>query len=115
MIEVRLIKDNEKFKSVLITGHAGYANPGYDLVCASMSSLAMGLSNYLIEVEKIAIDDLNFYAIENEEASLLSINIEDPSIYNRPGVQSGFKFFEISILSLIQDYKDYLKLVYREV
>ncbi len=115
MIEVKLIKENEKFKSVLVTGHAGYADSGYDLVCASVSSLAMGLSNYLLEVEKISMDDLNFHAIENEESSLLSINIENPSIFNRPGVQSGFKFFEISILSLIQDYKDYLKLVYREV
>lgn len=115
MIEVKLIKENDKFKSVLITGHAGFAASGYDLVCASVSSLAMGLSNYLLEVEKISIDDLNFHAIENEESSLLSMNIEDKNIYRTEGVQSGFKFFEISILSLIEDYKDYLKLVYREV
>lgn len=115
MIEVKLIKENGYFKSMLITGHAGFADTGYDIVCASVTTLAMGLSNYLLEVEKINMEDLNFYAIENEESSLLSLDLRDKNLYEREGVQAGFKFFEISILSLIQDYSDYVELIYREV
>lgn len=115
MIEVTLIKDKDSFKSLFMTGHANMSKRGEDIVCASASTLAFTLVNYLIEVTEISLEDLNFHGIENEESPIFSINIEDSVIYNNSSVQSGFQFFEIGILSLIEEYSDYIKLIYREV
>ena len=38
MIEVNVQKD-----SISVTGHAGYAPPGQDIVCAAVSTLTQGL------------------------------------------------------------------------
>lgn len=115
MIEVKIIKENNFIKSVLINGHANFAKYGEDIVCASVTCLAMSLVNYFNEYLKINIEDMNFYAIENEESSLFSIDIREEDIYKLNEVQDGFKFFEIGIIFLVQDYSNYLELIYREV
>lgn len=115
MIEVKMIKDNENFKALMVTGHANTAEYGRDLLCASTTCLSMSLVNYLTEVVGVDIGDLDFHAIENPESSILSINITDKMIYEKNEVQDGFKFFEVGIKSLCQDYSEYLELIYREV
>lgn len=115
MLNVKLIKRDELFSGLLISGHANMAKFGEDIVCASVSTLGFTLANYLIEALAISDKDLNLCAIENEEASLLNIIIEDRVIYDNQLVQCGFKFFEIGIVSLLDDYSEYVELVYQEV
>lgn len=115
MIEVTLVKEKDNFKSLFMTGHSNMSKHGEDIVCASASILAFTLVNFLIEVTGISLEDLNFHGIENEENPIFSINIEKNEIYNNSSVQSAFQFFEIGILSLTEEYSDYIKLIYREV
>ncbi|HEL1252590.1 ribosomal protein [Streptococcus equi subsp. zooepidemicus Sz105] len=45
MIKVRLTKDAAGWTEMLITGHAGSGEYGFDVVCASVSVLAFNLVN----------------------------------------------------------------------
>lgn len=47
-------KDNVTCK-VVIDGHSGYAENGYDIVCASVSSIVTTSVNILIRLDKDAI------------------------------------------------------------
>lgn len=115
MLEVKIFRKDSVFTGLLISGHAFMAKPGEDIVCASVSTLGFTLTNYFLEVLNISQENLNFHAIENEESSILSINIESENIYKNQRVQDGFNFFEIGLRSLIDEYSEYLELIYQEV
>ena len=53
MINITIVKSNNKIITIEATGHSGYAESGQDIVCASVSSLTQALINGLIEVVKI--------------------------------------------------------------
>ena len=58
---------NNDFKNLKITGHAGYADQGKDIVCASASSIILSSMNLAIEFNKDVkyTDDLNKIEILN--------------------------------------------------
>lgn len=58
---------NDDYKNLKITGHAGYADQGKDIVCASASSIILSSVNLAIEFNKNVkfTDDLNKIEIEN--------------------------------------------------
>lgn len=115
MLEVKIFRKNSVYTGLIISGHAFMAEPGEDIVCASVSTLGFTLANYFLEALGLSEENLNFHAIENEESSILSINIENENIYNNQRVQDGFNFFEIGMRSLIDEYSEYLELIYQEV
>ncbi len=47
MIRVKVLTLNDAIRSLVIKGHAGYADKGQDLVCAAVSSISIGLCNAL--------------------------------------------------------------------
>lgn len=115
MLSVKLIQREKFFTGLFVSGHALMAEPGEDIVCASVSTLGFTLANYFLDVLQISKKNLNLHAIENEASSILSINIEDENTFKDQRVQYGFKFFEIGIISLLEDYSEYLELIYQEV
>lgn len=58
---------NNDYKNLKITGHAGYADQGKDIVCASASSIILSSVNLAIEFNKDVkyTDDLNKIEIIN--------------------------------------------------
>ena len=58
---------NKDFKNLKITGHAGYADKGKDIVCASASSIILSSINLAIEFNKDVkyTDDLNKIEVIN--------------------------------------------------
>lgn len=58
---------NDNYKNLKITGHAGYADKGKDIVCASVSSIILSSINLAIEFNKSVkyTDDLNKIEITN--------------------------------------------------
>ena len=54
MITVYVRKDGDSFAGFRMTGHAGYADPGYDVVCAGASALAVNAVN---SIEVLAGDE----------------------------------------------------------
>lgn len=56
MIKITFYHDsNRQVRQVLMTGHAGYADPGYDIVCAAVSSQVISVENSLVELLKIDV------------------------------------------------------------
>ena len=63
---------NQGFKNIKITGHAGYADLGKDIVCASASGIILSSINLAIDFnnEVKYTDDLNKIEIVNETNDL---------------------------------------------
>ncbi len=51
MIKIE-IKENDQINSIKITGHANFADYGKDIVCASVSSIAITTVNALLSLNK---------------------------------------------------------------
>lgn len=63
MIDIRITYSGKRY-SVEICGHAGYGEPGKDIVCAGVSALTYALANYLLASKNVCHpeieDDGNF-------------------------------------------------------
>ena len=75
MIKVRIIKKDNVIESIHCNGHAGYANYGKDIVCASFSTMIITTINAILEFDKEAIS----YTDTND---LEIINIKKDNITN---------------------------------
>jgi hypothetical protein len=59
MIKVKIFKRSDDFEGFQVSGHAGYAESGYDIICAAVSVLAVNTAN--------SIETLTGDRIEDEE------------------------------------------------
>ena len=75
MIKVRVKKNNDIIESIKCNGHAGYANYGKDIVCASFSTMIITTINAILEIDRNAIN----YTDSN---NLEIINIKKDNITN---------------------------------
>ena len=55
MIKVKTFKENNVTYKVEIDGHSGYAESGFDIVCASVSSIVTTSVNMLVRLDETAI------------------------------------------------------------
>ena len=75
MIRVEVNKKNNVIESIHCIGHAGYADYGKDIVCASFSTMIITTINAILEFDKEAIS----YTDTND---LEIINIKKDNITN---------------------------------
>ena len=89
---------NEDFKNLKITGHAGYADKGKDIVCASASSIILSSINLAIEFNSNVkyTDDLNKIEIINNT--------------NDENVQKVVSNMILSLEELERQYPDNIKI-----
>ena len=61
MIKIKLEKNNDKIKNIIIKGHALYDDFGKDIVCAAVSSTVITSVNasLLIDENSLSYDDKN--------------------------------------------------------
>ena len=52
MIKVKVLKENDFYKEIIITGHANYDSYGKDIVCSSVSSIVVTTVNAIISLDK---------------------------------------------------------------
>jgi len=99
MIKISYKKKDNHINYVSIKGHSGYAEEGFDIVCASVSSIAITTVNALIKLDVDSIvykEDDGFLEIEiikfNDTIDVLICNM-------------------ISMLEELQkQYKDYIEI-----
>ena len=75
MIKVEINKKNNVIESIHCKGHAGYADYGKDIVCASFSTMIITTINAILEFDKDAIS----YTNSND---LKIVNIKKDNITN---------------------------------
>ena len=80
MINITIVKSNNKIITIEATGHSGYAESGRDIVCSAVSTLmqnlAVGLTEVLKLSPKVIIDEqIPHICVElnekNEQAQIL--------------------------------------------
>ena len=99
MIEYKITKNNNNYY-VNISGHAGHDDEGYDIVCASVSTLTITIIN--------VIDDLGYgYNIKNlnKNNGFLSFEIENANEI----VEKIMKTFIDSLNDLQSQYPSNIK------
>ena len=106
MITVTVSKKNNSYISFTSKGHAGYAEEGYDIICAAVSALVINTVN--------SLDQLTKDHIEAEESDgFVSFTFTDPIS------EGGTLLMDSLVLGLTEiehSYsKRYLKVKVREV
>ena len=99
MIKIKINRENEVIKYIKISGHSGYKERGSDIVCASVSSIAITTVNALISID----EDCLLYT---EGEGLLEIAILKHSDIIDKLLNNMIDLFD----SLSNDYSEYIKI-----
>ncbi|MDY4858681.1 MAG: ribosomal-processing cysteine protease Prp [Bacilli bacterium] len=86
MIKVKLTKNNNYYKRIIITGHANYDDFGKDIVCAAVSSTVITSvnSSLAIDNESISYEDkngLDIKVLKDDEVTTKIINVMITNLY----------------------------------
>ena len=65
MIKLKLQKDGNIIKKIVITGHANYADYGKDIVCAAVSATVLTTLNGIIAIDNSILD------VENKQDKMI--------------------------------------------
>ena len=109
MIFVTIFKDSSKqYKAFSILGHAGYAESGMDIICASVSVLGINTIN---SIEKFTGDDITYNM--DEDSGLLTMTFDNT-------VSSESKLLVDAMILGLEDIAEsygntYIKISYKEV
>jgi hypothetical protein len=109
MINITLHKANDVFNGFVIEGHSGYADSGYDIVCASVSVLSYTALNSMNLVAGISSDEM-IYCVE-EDTGFLKLE----TIKNNEKTDVIYRNFLVGIELLLEDYSNYITLKFEEV
>lgn len=101
MVKIDLFYQDDILKRICIYDHANYDVKGHDLVCAGISSIAFGMANSFSELC----------------ADAVSINIDEKNtkivfekLVNQEIVDILFKSLLIQLLTISNEYSDYIKI-----
>lgn len=84
MIKIKLEKDNNSVKRIIISGHAMYADFGKDIVCAAVSSTVITSVNACLSIDEdsLTYDDKKGLIIDIKKNDEVTIKIIDNMIFN---------------------------------
>ena len=103
MIRVRVIMHDNLIQEMSISGHANQADNGHDLVCAGVSSIAVGLLN---ACDLLASDCFELYMQDTIKVVVVK-NSENTQTILRTGL--------IQLETVVQQYSEFIEIVKQEV
>ena len=111
MTNITIYRTTDSYLGVEVSGHAGFAEKGEDIVCAGISVLTINLINSL---ERLSEDA--FSVKEDEETGYIKVwmsyeDEEEPSYES----QILFDSFLIGVEMLEKEYNEFVKLKIKEV
>ena len=56
MIKITVIKHTGEYRGFVISGHAGYADEGYDIICSAVSALSVTTVNALESLAHVYVE-----------------------------------------------------------
>ena len=56
MIKITVIKHTGEYRGFVISGHAGYADEGYDIICSAVSALSITTVNALESLAHVYVE-----------------------------------------------------------
>ncbi len=108
MIQITIYrKPDATYKGFQVLGHADSVEEGADLVCCSVSVLAINLLNSL---EAFTGEEYDF--TKEEEMGLFQVTFR-----KTPGREADLlmRSFELGITGIADQYSDWLRVIFREV
>ncbi len=108
MIQVTIYKNKNSDRiGFQISGHAGYADSGSDIVCSAVSALAITTVN---SIEKFCTED--FHAESNQKNGDLELMFDTV-----PGHDASLILgvFETGITDIGESYSDFICITFKEV
>lgn len=109
MIKITIIRDSDhRCKEFQLSGHAGHSEYGTDIVCASVSVLAINTIN--------AIDSFTkdkFFIRQDEEAGLIDVRFESAISKETKLLMDTLI---LGLTNIEEEYgADYIKVIFKEV
>jgi uncharacterized protein YsxB (DUF464 family) len=105
MIRIRFFQQNDRLCGITLSGHAGFAAEGKDIVCASVSSAVQLTANTLTEIFHINAD---ISVCENS----ISIKLSDSSPIEGVKILEGLRLHSEL---LKDDYPEFIQITHTEV
>lgn len=91
-----------------VTGHAGYEQKGYDIVCAAVSVLVRVA---ILQLEEWAKDDTELkVSLGCQKAGFVSFEVLHSNEYSQEGLVHLFSFLKLGFESISCEYEDYVRL-----
>jgi uncharacterized protein YsxB (DUF464 family) len=107
LVEVHIRRDSRgRLSSFFAAGHAGWADPGKDIVCAAVSTLLQAAWLGLDEVAKIDVAGVR-------DGGELMLAWPDAS-RDDPGVRAIVETVALSVITLAKQFPDHISIVYAE-
>jgi uncharacterized protein YsxB (DUF464 family) len=108
MTTVVIYTKGNYISAVECSGHTGYAEEGWDIVCAAVSSIIQTAVLGLMQVAKIAVD----YKVEKDKKNsrlrvALPKNMSDKEAHDADVI---LQTMYLGVSDLYQEYSDYIKL-----
>lgn len=100
MIKVSIKRNNHRVDNIKIEGHSGYAELGHDIVCASISTLAITSVNMMIRLDPLAI------SYETRDG-FINLDVKKHSEFIDIVIENMIDLLE----ELANDYKKYIKII----
>ena len=107
MTTITITKSSDDvFKTIECKGHAGYADPGYDIVCAAISALTINTIN---SIHKFTGDEIETFT--DEEQGIIRFHF-----INAPSKDADLllRSYELGVTSIFEEYgKKFLNIKFR--
>ena len=102
MIRVKFFVGNRQLKGFEISGHAGFAESGKDIICASVSSAAYMAANTITDVIGANAEA----QVDENGAMALTLNEPDER------AETVLKGLELHLSELSEQYPENIKIIY---
>ena len=100
MIKIQINKTNNKYSSLVVSGHSNYDEHGKDIVCAGVSAIVVGGLNSLGIENKKSIS----YRVDDGYVNLDVLDIENDNI------QLIMNVIVVQLRTIEESYKKYIKI-----
>jgi len=104
MIVASFFKSDEHIAGFIVSGHAGSARHGKDIVCACVSSAVQMAVNTIIEVAGVAADT------KAEDDTVVLLMPQNITAVQQEICDTVLKGLQLQIKLLSEDYKGFVKL-----
>lgn len=111
MIQITFYTEGRNIRQLLMTGHAGYAEEGFDIVCAAVSSQVISVENSLHQLLNI---DVMTEANEAEGGYLKMTIPTDLSKTSEHDAQLLLRHLHFAFEVLAESYPEYIQINHQE-
>ena len=103
------LSQNGQIAAVDLSGHAGYAEEGEDIVCAAISVLVINTCNAIEQLTDAAIS-----LITDDEEGLITCRLRD-NLSEQTELLFSAMILGLESMAENEDYEEYIQLSYEEV